>query len=203
MIHHAMNFGLVVGIYYIAKFCLFPMSLRSSFAGVLFLGLTLVVPFLLYRLTKLYRDRYLGGNITFAHALSFAALTIGFGSLLAAAAHYIYFAFIDGGAMVGTLEQNIEQLKPLLSATINADSVAIAVPMPTDSTAIAENAALIASLDEYITMLHATTEQIKALTPIDMTLGMLSNNLSWGIIMALPVAAFVAMRKEKKEDQNS
>ena len=202
MIHHAMNFGLVVGIYYIAKFCLFPMSLGSSFAGVLFLGLTLVVPFLLYRLTELYRDRYLGGDITFSHALSFATLTIGFGSLLAAAAHYIYFAFIDGGAMVGALEQSVEQLTPLLSATISADSLAVASPMPTDSTAIAENAALAASLNEYISILHTTTAQIKAMTPIDMTLSMLSNNLSWGIIMALPVAALVAMKK-RKENKNS
>ena len=62
MVHYAMNFGTVVGIYYIAKFCLFPMSLRSSLAGVFFIGLTLVVPFLIYRLTRLYRDHYMGGQ---------------------------------------------------------------------------------------------------------------------------------------------
>ena len=208
MIHYAMNFGAVVGVYYIAKFCLFPMSLHSSLAGVFFIGLTLVVPFLIYRLTRLYRDQYMGGNITFVQALAFAMLTMGFGSLLASAAHYIYFAFIDGGAMVNTLEQNIEQMVSLLSApmeeTAITDSVAIATSVPTDSiTNIADSITnepivMNVSLDDYITMLRTTSAQIKAMTPIDLTLGMLSNNLSWSIIVSLPVAMFASLRKTKK-----
>ena len=208
MIHYAMNFGAVVGVYYIAKFCLFPMSLHSSLAGVFFIGLTLVVPFLIYRLTRLYRDQYMGGNITFVQALAFAMLTMGFGSLLASAAHYIYFAFIDGGAMVNTLEQNIEQMVSLLSApmeeTAITDSVAIATSVPTDSiTNIADSItnepiAMNVSLDDYITMLRTTSAQIKAMTPIDLTLGMLSTNLSWSLIVSLPVAMFASLRKTKK-----
>lgn len=209
LIHYAMNFGAVMGGYYIGKFCLFPISLRSSFAGMLFLGLTLMVPFLIYRLTTLYRDRYMGGNITFSHALAFAILTMGFGSLLASVAHYIYFAFIDGGMMVGTLEQNIEQMASLLTAPTGegaaamTDTMAIATPSIIDTTTVAtesmaeEAAEIAASIDDYITMLRTTTEQIKAMTPIDMTLGMLSNNLSWSIIVALPVAAFLTIKKRK------
>ena len=205
MVHYAMNFGTVVGIYYIAKFCLFPMSLRSSLAGVFFIGLTLVVPFLIYRLTRLYRDHYMGGNITFVQALAFAMLTMGFGSLLASSAHYIYFAFIDGGAMVNTLEQNIEQMESLLSMPLNetaiTDSVAIATSVPTDSITnisgniIDDNMTMATTLNDYITMLRTTTAQIKALTPIDMTLGMLSNNLSWSIIVAVPVAALTTIKR--------
>lgn len=209
LIHYAMNFGAVMGGYYIGKFCLFPISLRSSFAGMLFLGLTLMVPFLIYRLTTLYRDRYMGGNITFSHALAFAILTMGFGSLLASAAHYIYFAFIDGGMMVETLEQNIEQMASLLTAPTGegaaamTDTMAIATPSIIDTTTVAtesmaeEGTEIVASIDDYITMLRTTTEQIKAMTPIDMTLGMLSNNLSWSIIVALPVAAFLTIKKRK------
>lgn len=205
MVHYAMNFGTVVGIYYIAKFCLFPMSLRSSLAGVFFIGLTLVVPFLIYRLTRLYRDHYMGGNITFVQALAFAMLTMGFGSLLASAAHYIYFAFIDGGAIVNTLEQNIEQMESLLSMPLNetaiTDSVAIATSVPSDSITnisgniIDDNMTMTTTLNDYITMLRTTTAQIKALTPIDMTLGMLSNNLSWSIIVAVPVAALTTIKR--------
>ncbi len=182
MIHYAMNFGAVVGVYYIAKFCLFPMSLRSTFAGLLFIGLTLVVPVFVYKLTRLYRDRYVVGNLTFVHALAFAMLTMGFGSLLASVAHYIYFAFIDGGAMVGALEQSIEQMASLLS-TENITEMNI------------EQSAL---FDDYISMLRTTAEQIRELTPIDMTIGMLSNNLSWSVVVALPVAAFASIRKSKQ-----
>ena len=205
-----MNFGAVVGGYYIAKFCLFPMSLHSSFAGMLFIVLTLLVPFLIYRLTRLFRDSYAGREITFSQALAFAILTMDFGSLLAAAAHYIYFAFIDGGMMVSALEQSIEQLTPLLTipteetTILTTDTLAIASPALTDSTTkvtgsiTKESATQFVSLDDYITMLRTTIAQIKAMTPIDMTLGMLSNNLSWSIIVALPVAALTSLRKTKK-----
>lgn len=182
MLHYAMNFGVVVGVYYIVKFCLFPLSLRSTFAGLLFIGLTLAVPLLMYLLTKFYRDRYMGGNLTFVHALAFAMLTMAFGSLLASVAHYAYFAFIDGGAMIESLEQSVEQMATLLSGENVAE----------------ENIAQSVSLDDYITMLRTTTMQIKTMTSIDMTIGMLSNNLSWSIIVALPVAAFVSLRKSRQ-----
>ena len=180
MIQCAMNTGAVVGLYYIGKFCLFPLSLHSTLPAMLFLGLTLMVPFLIYRLTRLYRDRYLNGCIDFARALAFALLIMGFGSLLAAAAHYIYFAYIDGGAMVGALEQSIGQL-----ATIDLNAL--------EGTADAE--ATMAQLDQYMELMRTTVAQVKALTPIEMTMGMLSNNVSWSIAVALPVAMFVAMRK--------
>ena len=72
MMQCAMNLGAVLGVYYIGKFCLFPLSLHSTLAATLFLGLTLMVPFLVFRLTRLYRDRYLGGSIDFSRAFIFA-----------------------------------------------------------------------------------------------------------------------------------
>ena len=63
MINYAMNFGAVVGVYYIGKFCLFPLSLHFTMAALLFLGLTLVVPFLIYQLVKRYRDSFWGGRL--------------------------------------------------------------------------------------------------------------------------------------------
>lgn len=184
MMHYAMNFGLVVGVYYILKFCLFPMSLRSTATGMLFIGLSLMVPLLLFRLTRTYRDRYMSGSITFVHALAFAMLTMIFGSLLASVAHYVYFAYIDGGMMVGALEQSIEQIVTLLSAENMSEGV--------DMSDV--------SIDEYITMLRTTMMQIEAMSPIDITMGMLSNNVSWSIIVALPVALFASLRKTKREN---
>lgn len=171
-----MNMGAVVGLYYIGKFCLFPLSLHSTLAAMLFLGLTLMVPYLVYRITKLYRDRYLTGHIDFARAFAFALLVMGFGSLLAAAAHYIYFAYIDGGAMVGALEESISQLSAIdLSTLEGAEGVE----------------ATQTQLNQYLEMMCATAAQIAGMTPIEMTMGMLSNNVSWAIAVALPVALFV------------
>ena len=105
-------------------------------------------------------------------------LIMTFGSILAAAAHYIYFAFIDGGRMIAALEQSIEQFSAIdLSALETAG-----------------NESSIAQLNQYIEMMQTTATQIKALTPIDITLGMLSNNISWAIIIAFPIALLIARR---------
>ena len=108
-------------------------------------------------------------------------LTMGFASLLAAAAHYIYFAFIDGGAMVGALVQSVEQLQSVdLSALEGA------------------NAESIAQLGQYIELMQQTITQLQAMSPIDMAMGMLSNNVSWSIVLSLPVALFVRHNKQTK-----
>lgn len=187
MIQCAMNLGAVVGLYYIGKFCLFPLSLHSTLAAMLFLGLTLMVPFLAYRITKLYRDRYMGGSIDFTQAFIFTLLIMAFGSLLAAAAHYIYFAYIDSGAMVGALEQSIAQLSAIdLSALEGAENVEAME-------------ATKAQFAQYISMMEQTATQLRAMTPIEMTMGMLSNNVSWSIVIALPAALFASKIKGQKQ----
>ena len=175
MMQCAMNLGVVLGVYYIGKFCLFPLSLHSTLAATLFLGLTLMVPFLVFRLTRLYRDRYLGGSIDFSRAFIFTLYVMGFGSLLAAAAHYIYFAYIDGGAIVNALEQSISQLTAIDLSTL-------------EGTEGSESA--IAQFNQYIELMRNTASQLSAMTPIEMTMGMLSNNVSWAIVIALPIALF-------------
>lgn len=172
MMNCAMNFGAVVGLYYIGKFCLFPLSLHSTMAALFFLGLTLVVPVLVYWLVRRYRDLHSGGRISFSQAFIFAVFVMGFGALLAAVAHYIYFAYIDGGAMVGALVQSVETLQ-------NVDLGEL------------EGVDAIAQFNQYIGLMQQTMQQLQAMTPIDMTLGMLSNNLSWSIIVSLPIALFV------------
>ena len=181
MMNCAMNFGLIVGGYYIVKFCLFPLALHSTFVSMVFLGLTAVVPFLIYMLVKRYRDQYHGGLLEFSRAYVFSVLTMGFGSLLAAAAHYIYFAYIDGGNMMAVLMQNIEQLQSFdLSAVEGATDEAIG------------------QFNQYIEALQQTAHQIEAMTPIQLAMGMLSNNFSWSVILSLPIALFASVRKPRR-----
>ena len=177
-----MNFGAVVGLYYIVKFCLFPLSLHSTMAALLFLGLTLVVPSLVFMLVKRYRDQYCQGGLEFVRAWAFSVLVMGFGSLLAAAAHYIYFAYIDGGAMVGALMQSIEQLQGIdLSALEGGDADALA------------------QFGQYVEMMKQTAEQLQGMSAIEITMGMLSNNFSWSIVLSLPIALIISMRKTKQK----
>lgn len=195
MINYAMNMGAVVGVYYIVKFCLFPLSLNSTMAAMLFLGLTLVVPFLVYMLTRRYRDLHLGGQIEFSRAYIFAVLIMGFGSLLGAVAHYIYFAYIDGGAIMDAFSQSIEQLQemsPILSAPLEGTPDATSPEALSQSTDIKQN------INNYIAIMQQTAQQFQAMTPIDITIGMLSNNFSWSVILSLPIALIVSLRKPQK-----
>lgn len=180
MVNSAMNFGAVVGMYYIVKFCLFPLGLHSVMASLLFWGLTVVVPFFVFLLVKRYRDQYCGGKLEFTRALAFSVLTMGFGALLAAVAHYIYFAYIDGGAMVEALVQSMEQLQRVDLSTLE----------DVDANAIAQ-------FGQYIEMMHQTAEQLQAMSAIEITMGMLSNNFSWSIVLSLPIALMASMRKTK------
>lgn len=182
MLNCAMNFGAVVGLYYIVKFCLFPLSLHTTMAAFLFLGLTLVVPFLVFLLVKRYRDQYCNGRLEFVRAWAFVVLVMGFGSLLASAAHYVYFAYIDGGAMVGALVQSIEQLQGVdLSTLEDADAEAVA------------------QFGQYIEMMEQAVVQLQGMSAIEITMGMLSNNFSWSIVLSLPIALIVSMRKIKQK----
>ena len=181
IMNHAMNFGAVAGLYYIVKFCLFPLSLHSTMAAFLFLGLTVLVPFFIYQLVKRYRDLCCGGKIDFARAAIFSVLTMGFASLLASVAHYVYFAFIDGGAVVGALAQSIDQLQSIDFSSlegVNADSID--------------------QFNQYVELMQRTMSQLQAMSPIDMTIGMLGNNASWSLILSLPIAIVVSLNISKR-----
>lgn len=188
MIQCAMNIGVIVGAYYIGKFCLFPLSMSSTFASMLFVGLTLMVPYLIYRLVVMYRDRYTDGHLGFSQAFVFATLIMACGSLLAAAAHYIYFAYIDNGLMASTLTTNLEQLTNIDLNTIEGANTA-------------EGAAAITQYNQFLEAMNSTLTQLQSMTPIEMTMGMLSNNVSWAIIVALPVAAFATMKRHNNKSE--
>lgn len=107
MQQYAMIFGTYMGLFWILKFILVPLGLTSPFLLLLFICLTICVPFMRYYYTKLYRNRVCDGSITFFHAWLFNVFMYVCASLLTSAAHYIYFRFIDHGYLLGTLSQQL------------------------------------------------------------------------------------------------
>lgn len=91
-----------------------------------------------------------------------------FAALLAAVAHYIYFRFIDHGYVINTCETMVDTL-----AQSN---------MP--------------GMDSYIATYQEALETARLLSPIDITLQMISSNVFWGSILAFPTALFVMRRKK-------
>lgn len=170
MQRYAMLFGTYMGGFWILKFILFPVGLSVPFLLFLFMGLTLCVPFMGYYYARMYRNQVCGGGISFLHAWVFTVFMYMFAALLAAVAHYIYFRFIDHGYVINTCETMVDTL-----AQSN---------MP--------------GMDSYIATYQEALETARLLSPIDITLQMISSNVFWGSILAFPTALFVDETQERR-----
>lgn len=174
MQRYAMLFGTYMGGFWITKFILFPLGLSAPFILLLFLGLTLYVPFLGFKYTKKYREQVLGGGINFLHAWAFNLLLYAFAALFTSVAHYIYFQFIDHGYILSTYQTLLEEV----SAT--------AIP----------------GTENYISQLKANLELVRSLSPLDITFQLISQNIFYGSLIALPTALF-AMKKTSHEPSDN
>ena len=168
MQRYAMLFGTYMGGFWILKFILFPVGLSVPFLLFLFMGLTLCVPFMGYYYARMYRNQVCGGGISFLHAWIFTVFMYMFAALLAAVAHYIYFRFIDHGYVINTCEPMVDTLAQ----------------------------SSLPGLASYIATYQEALETARLLSPIDITLQMISSNVFWGSILAFPTALFVMRRKK-------
>lgn len=163
-----MHFGTYMGAYWVLKFILFPLGLTIPFLLFLFIGLTLGVPFMGYYYARMYRNKICGGEISFVQAWIFTVFMYMFAALLTATAHFIYFRFIDQGFIINTY-------------TVLLDN-ALQAGVP--------------GMGTYISQFKEAMEVVRSLSPIDITLQLLSQNVFYGSILAIPTA-LVVMKKKK------
>ncbi|KAA6314361.1 hypothetical protein EZS27_035016, partial [termite gut metagenome] len=90
-----------------------------------------------------------------------------FAALLTAAAHYIYFRYFDNGYIVN---KYAEMLDSSLSANIPG-------------------------LEEYVAQVKEGMELIRSMTPIEITMQLMSLNVFYCAILALITAPFVRRTK--------
>lgn len=156
----AMSYGFSLGIFWIVKYIFYMFSMRFSYLVVIYWGMSLVVPYLAYLLTKRYRDD-LGGVISFSQAWRFGVLIYLFAAMLVSIMHYVFYRFVAPPDFLSSaVEQTIASLKQ----------------MQVDSKVISS----IESMN---------------FSPIHMALQGILNNIFYGIILSLPVAALVCRRK--------
>lgn len=156
----AMSYGFSLGIFWIVKYIFYMFSMRFSYLVVIYWGMSLVVPYLAYWLTKRYRED-LGGVISFSQAWRFGVLIYLFAAMLVSVMHYVFYRFVAPPDFLSSaVEQTIASLKQ----------------MQVDSKVISS----IESMN---------------FSPIHMALQGILNNIFYGIILSLPVAALVCRRK--------
>ena len=153
-----MHFGTYMGIYWILKFILFPLGFHIPFLSLLFVILTLSVPFIGYHYAKMYRDKICGGSIQFSHAMLFTIFMYMFASLLVAVAHYAYIQLWD--------------------------------ELMANTPALIENKEVI----------KETIDTARSLTSINITMQLLSWDVFWGSILAIPTALMVMTRAKPEND---
>lgn len=164
---YAMNFGTFMGVYWIAKFVLFPLGFANPLMFLLFIGLTIAVPFIGYRYAKSFRDKVCGGSISFMQAWIFMIFMYLFASLLVAVAHYIYLRYIDNGYI-------IEAWRGLFENSQN----------------------LTESMETMKQYQLEVLKEISTLTPIEITMQLFSSNMLNCSILALITAPFVVRKKQ-------
>ncbi len=164
---YAMRYGTYMGLFWIVKFFLFPAGLTNPLLMFLFLLATVAVPFVAYFMVRSFRDRYMGGTILFAQAWIFGTFLYMFAALLAALAHYIYFAFLDQGYLVNTYASLIEEFEGLN----------------------------IQGMDEYLGQMQQLLETVRNMSPIQLVIQLLSQNVIYGSVLSLPVAFLVRRKK--------
>lgn len=156
----AMSYGFSLGIFWIVKYIFYMFSMRFSYLVVIYWGMSLVVPYLAYLLTKRYRED-LGGVISFSQAWRFGVLIYLFAAMLVSVMHYVFYRFVAPPDFLSSaVGQTIASLKQ----------------MQVDSKVIFS----IESMN---------------FSPIHMALQGILNNIFYGIILSLPVAALVCRRK--------
>lgn len=176
---YAMRFGTYMGIFWIVKFAFFPLGFIVPLLEFLFLILTVMVPFVGYYFTRSYRDHGCGGGISFSHAWIFTTFLYMFTAMFTAVGHYIYFRFIDNGFIFNSYLGMLEEV----------------------------GKAKVAGFGASLKQLEETVKLLGALSPIKLTMQMLSQNVIYGAILALPTAFFVKKRvsvpvENNQEDNN-
>ncbi len=172
----AMQYGSYMGIFWIIKFSFFPLGFSMPVLQFLFVVLTILVPFVGYYLTRTYRDKICGGGISFSHAWMFTVFVYMFASLLTSVGHYIYFRYIDYGYISNTY---LEMLKQMSKNPI-------------------------VGFGDSIKQLEETIKMLGNLRPIELTMQLLSQNVLYGALLALPTALIVrkkVIQIENKQEE--
>ena len=167
---YAMRYGTAMGIFWACKFVLFPLGMSMPLLLIFFFILTLSVPILGYLFVRKYREQQCEGVLNFSRAYIFTIFMYMFASLFVAVIHYLYFRYIDNGMIVNTYQGMIDQM----------------------------NAVATGDMKESLEQVRTALDVVSSLTPLEITLQLLTQNVFYCSILAIPTGLLV-MRNKKKE----
>ena len=129
----------------------------------------LIVPVAGFFFVRQYRDQECGGTIGFMQAFTFTLFMYMFAALFTAVAHYIYFRYLDNGLIVGTYSDMLAQMELIATESMKP------------------------SIEQF----QQALDVISALSPLDITLHLISQNIFYCTLLALPTALLVKRNTPK------
>lgn len=99
--------GFFIGLLWVFTFACFVGSMSEPGLQIGFISGVIVSPFIIYYRLKHYRDKIIGGAISFKRAFAFLAYVVVDASIILAAATFIYFYFLDHGQFMSSLQQSL------------------------------------------------------------------------------------------------
>lgn len=155
--------GFFLFLLWLASFAAMVMNPTSTWGSLLAIATPFVVGWMLVR----FRNYALNGNISFRRGLAFSLYTFFYASMLFAVAQFVYFRFLDNGALATMLLNSIKTVEPFYRAN-----------------GISTNE------------LQQSLRMIGSLSPIEVAFVFMMQNFFIGIILSFPIALFGQHRRK-------
>lgn len=155
--------GFFIGLLWIITFACFIGSMSTPDLQIGFIGGVLLTPIITFLRLKHFRDKVLDGVISYRRAVAFVMFTLGYASIIIAAATFVYFYFFDNGAFLQTIRESIE--RPEIQQSFKQMGMDMAL------------------LNEQMTLFGQSR-------PIDFAFNMFWNGMTTGFVLSLIMGVF-------------
>lgn len=149
--------GLILAIYLVIRFFFMVSSADSTFLNLLFIFITIGVPFVAYYLGKDFKKKS-NEELTYRNFYSHGFFMFFFASLILAAVEYVYYGFINTEFITeqyNTLLQNIEIIKQTMPDASQIEEIVNASPIPTASQMAMQNVWMYSFVGIIISLINA------------------------------------------------
>ena len=153
----AMWHGLILAIYLVIRFFFMVSSTNSTILNLLFIFITIGVPFVAYYLGKDFKKKT-DEELTYRNFYSHGFFMFFFASLILAAVEYVYYGFINTEFITeqyNTLLQNIEILKQTMPDATQLEEIVNESPIPTASQMAMQNVWMYSFAGIIISLINA------------------------------------------------
>ena len=153
----AMWHGLILAIYLVIRFFFMVSSANSTILNLLFIFITIGVPFVAYYLGKDFKKKT-DEELTYRNFYTHGFFMFFFASLILAAVEYVYYGFINTEFITeqyNTLLQNIEILKQTMPDATQLEEIVNASPIPTASQMAMQNVWMYSFVGIIISLINA------------------------------------------------